>query len=186
MPSADAPRADFSNHRFVFDDFLRDNLRYGLDPNRPVCDNYVKGTCSLGAACPLKHSVPTNGRQNTVVCKHWLRGLCKKSDACEFLHEYNLRKMPECKFFTQHGWCQNGEECLYVHIDPTQRSGVCEWFRLGYCPLGPDCKKKHIRKSLCKLYMTGFCPYGPECENAHAKFLIPLKGPSSIKTVIQT
>jgi hypothetical protein len=23
-------------------------------------------------------------------------GLCKKGDACEFLHEYNIRKMPEC------------------------------------------------------------------------------------------
>ena len=44
-----------------------------------------------------------------MVCKHWLRGLCKKGDAnCEFIHEYNLRKMPECSFFVRAGYCSNG------------------------------------------------------------------------------
>jgi hypothetical protein len=47
-----------------------------------------------------------------VVCKHWLRGLCKKGDNCEFLHEYNLRKMPECWFYSKYGECNNGAECI--------------------------------------------------------------------------
>ena len=37
---------------------------------------------------------------------HWLRDLCKKGDQCEFLHEYNLKKMPECHFFATFGACR--------------------------------------------------------------------------------
>ena len=37
--------------------------------------------------------------------QHWLRGLCKKGPDCDFLHELNLKKMPECWFFNQYGGC---------------------------------------------------------------------------------
>jgi cleavage and polyadenylation specificity factor subunit 4 len=51
---------------------------------------------------------------------------------------------------------------------------------LGYCPLGEDCKRKHIRRKPCARYMTGFCPYGLDCRDAHLKFLVPLKGPAAL------
>ncbi|BFZ57454.1 RNA-binding component of cleavage and polyadenylation factor [Savitreella phatthalungensis] len=162
---------DFSRQKFAFDSFLKTTLNYGADRS------------AQDAAQKAMH--PTNSRLNSIVCKHWLRGLCKKGDGCEFLHEYNLRRMPECKFFQQHGWCQQGEECLYVHTDPESRQGVCEWYRLGYCPLGPECRKKHIRKQMCKLYLTGFCPRGPQCPDAHPKWQIPFHGPQPIRRSTQ-
>jgi len=63
---------------FSFDPWLKSNLNFG-EPDEHV---YKNGRLA---------------RPASVVCKHWLKGLCKKGDACEFLHEYNIRKMPECK-----------------------------------------------------------------------------------------
>ena len=70
----------------------------------------------------------------STVCKHWLRGLCKKSDACEFLHEYNLRRMPECWWYAKFGYCQAGDECLYVH--PREKKIECPDYKRGFCKLG--------------------------------------------------
>jgi cleavage and polyadenylation specificity factor subunit 4 len=70
----------------------------------------------------------------TQVCKHWLRGLCKKSDACEFLHEYNLRRMPECWWYAKNGFCSAGEECLYAH--PKGSQVECPDYNRGFCKLG--------------------------------------------------
>jgi cleavage and polyadenylation specificity factor subunit 4 len=69
------------------------------------------------------------------VCKHWLRGLCKKGENCEFLHEYNLRRMPECWWFAKYGYCASGDECLYVH--PKERKTECPDYKRGFCKLGP-------------------------------------------------
>ena len=68
------------------------------------------------------------------VCKHWLRGLCKKGDACEFLHEYNLRRMPECWWYAKYGFCSSGDECLYAH--PKERKIECPDYKRGFCKLG--------------------------------------------------
>lgn len=101
-------------YSFGFSPFLLQTYRHGLDPNRPTCKAYLQGHCPLGSACPDKHtSSNSNSNFNNLVCKHWLRGLCKKGESCEFLHEYNLRKMPECNFFTRNGYCSNGGMCLF-------------------------------------------------------------------------
>jgi cleavage and polyadenylation specificity factor subunit 4 len=117
-----------------------------------------------------------------------LRGLCKKGDLCEFLHEYNLKKMPECWFFTKYGECSNAE-CMYLHIDPTTKGRECVWYARGFCKhgkhfpfqgallillLGAGCRNRHIKKVPCPLYMVGFCPSGPHCTLAHPKFDIPV------------
>lgn len=107
---------------------------------------------------------------NKVVCKHWLRGLCKKGDHCEFLHEYNLRKMPECLFYSKNGYCTQGSECLYQHIDPQLKIPECMNYNAGFCAEGPNCKSRHVRRTICPYYMAGFCPQGPECEHTHPKF----------------
>jgi len=163
-------------YSFAFDDFLKSEYRFGMDPDRPVCRFYVQGHCPMGNACPDKHTINSITR---IVCKHWLRGLCKKSDACEFLHEYNLRKMPECYFYTKHGYCSNGDECLYLHINPETRVPPCLWYERGYCPLGPECSNKHVRRVPCKLYLTGFCPNGRGCTESHPKFDTPAQAPTT-------
>jgi hypothetical protein len=96
-------------YTFTFTPFLFQTYRHGLSPNRPTCKAYLQGHCPLGPACPDKHTTAnSNSNFNNLVCKHWLRGLCKKGESCEFLHEYNLRKMPECNFFVRNGYCSNG------------------------------------------------------------------------------
>lgn len=169
------------NREFNFFDHLRKELRWGLDSNRPTCKYYISGHCPLGSLCPDKHSISQElravTRKDSIVCKHWLRGLCKKGDSCEFLHEYNLRKMPECWFFKQHGYCSNGEECLYTHIDPSTIVGDCPWYARGFCPLGPECRQRHVQVELCRKYLTGFCPDGSKCVLAHPKFEEPSELP---------
>jgi cleavage and polyadenylation specificity factor subunit 4 len=129
---------------FSFDPWLKSNLNFG-EPNENL---YQNGRLA---------------RQRSVVCKHWLKGLCKKGDACEFLHEYNIRRMPECKSspcFSQ--------ECLYRHIDPASGIEVCPLYERGFCPLGPDCSKRHMKGNrFCQMFLTGFCPFGKECYDAH-------------------
>ena len=106
--------------------------------------------CPLGPLhCPLRHTnpsaqnfqppkmLPTHPRDRerlSTVCKHWLRGLCKKGDACEFLHEYNLRRMPECWWYAKYGYCSAGDECLYAH--PKERRIECPDYKRGFCKLG--------------------------------------------------
>jgi cleavage and polyadenylation specificity factor subunit 4 len=123
---------------------------------RPITDDQIcrlsltAAGCPLGPLhCPLRHTspsplnfqppkqLPTHPRERerlATVCKHWLRGLCKKGDACEFLHEYNLRRMPECWWFAKYGYCSAGDECLYAH--PKERRVECPDYKRGFCKLG--------------------------------------------------
>ncbi|KAJ6260729.1 hypothetical protein Dda_4958 [Drechslerella dactyloides] len=200
-PVADAVLKPSTNKvaKFSFLPFLKKEYHFGLDPNREVCRLFLAGHCPNGNACPDRHTIGTAGlnkyvtisssRHNkllmlmrelySLVCKHWLRGLCKKGDACDFLHEYNLRRMPECSFLVRYGYCQNGDDCLYFHPDPENRIPPCPNYENGFCPLGPTCSKKHVRKTICKFYFAGFCPDGKECTfGAHPKWQTELPEPT--------
>ncbi|CAK7268558.1 RNA-binding component of cleavage and polyadenylation factor [Sporothrix epigloea] len=192
-----------SHYTFAFTPFLKTTYQHGLSSDRPICRAYSSASyCPLGSRCPDRHlsaaaaaAAPPppvadkkdsnkyghghgyghGGREgfSSLVCKHWLRGLCKKGDGCEFLHEYNLRKMPECNFFVRNGYCSNGDECLYLHIDPRSKLPPCpDYDNRGFCALGPTCPKKHVRrKAICPYYLAGFCPDGRTCqEGAHPKW----------------
>ncbi|GAP84451.2 putative mRNA 3 -end-processing protein yth-1 [Rosellinia necatrix] len=127
-----------------------------------------------------------NASYNSLVCKHWLRALCKKGEGCEFLHEYNLRKMPECNFFVRNGYCSNGDECLYLHIDPLSKLPPCPHYDRGFCPLGPNCSKRHVRRKLCLYYLAGFCPEGKACrEGTHARWEDNLERPVPKSEVVR-
>lgn len=100
-----------------------------------ICKYFLRGTCHKGAACQYKHA-RGGDREKSVVCKHWLRGLCKKGEHCEFLHVFNMKKMPECWFYSKYGECCNGDECLYQHIDPESKVKECPWYARGFCKHG--------------------------------------------------
>jgi cleavage and polyadenylation specificity factor subunit 4 len=166
----DLVHPDTSQLKFAFDPFLKKEYRFGMDPDRPICRYYASGPCPRGKACPDKHILPSYS--NKIVCKHWLRGLCKKGESCEFLHEYNLRKMPECLFFSKNGFCTQSPDCLYLHIDPMSKIPVCPNYEKGYCRDGPDCPRRHVRRAICAKYLTGFCPEGPDCGLGHPQFVM--------------
>lgn len=113
-------------------------------PDDEVCPRYRKGRCTLQSRCPLRHIVTpsppvpqqTRDAMRRTVCKHWLRGLCKKGEACDYLHEYDLRRMAECRFYATYGFCNAGDECLYVHVDPSVKRRECELYKRGFCPRG--------------------------------------------------
>ncbi|ODQ77879.1 hypothetical protein BABINDRAFT_163254 [Babjeviella inositovora NRRL Y-12698] len=164
-----------SNFTFKFLPFLKSEYDLTTDPERPICQFYDGrniNSCPNGLNCENKHV--SSMFSNKVVCKHWLRGLCKKNDNCEFLHEYNLRKMPECLFFTKNGFCTQGNECLYRHINPQLKIPECQDFNLGFCRYGPQCPRRHVKREICPLYLFGFCPAGRECDNVHPKFNVSI------------
>lgn len=90
------------------------------------------------------------------------------------------RRMPECNHYARTLYCPNGEECLYLHIDPESKLSPCPHYEKGFCPLGPRCNKKHVRKTLCRFYLAGFCPYGKQCkEGVHPRWPENLPKPTS-------
>lgn len=160
--AAQAIYNDFHHNQLAFEQYLATSSTVShsqfsalkLASDAQLCPRHVaylqapstNPPCSLGHRCPFRHETPgpmnfTEARSfrdpgKRTVCKHWLRGLCKKGDSCDYLHEYDLRRMPECRFFATFGFCNNGDECLYLHVDPKAKIRECENYRRGFCPKG--------------------------------------------------
>lgn len=133
--------------------------------NQPICEAYRRGACPLGSSCPERHYTPPNERSGIahLICKHYQRGLCKKGDHCDFAHTFDLRGERECKEFSRFGICPQGDECTYLHLGPTSplRLPACPHYARGFCPLGPYCSQRHVKRTkICPYYIAGFCPDG--------------------------
>ncbi|KAH8825159.1 hypothetical protein DL96DRAFT_1612122 [Flagelloscypha sp. PMI_526] len=156
----------FHQNNFKEEIYIKNGLGIKLDKDEQICQLALTPSgCPLGPLhCPLRHTLPstqnfqppkplpTHPKERerlSTVCKHWLRGLCKKGEACEFLHEYNLRKMPECWWFAKYGVCSAGDDCLYSHTK--DRKARCPDYDRGFCRLGPNCPRKHLRRVACQL-----------------------------------
>ncbi|KAG7528419.1 hypothetical protein FFLO_06165 [Filobasidium floriforme] len=178
---------DFHQVNLDIEAHLKNERGYKLDADDQICkDNLEPEGCPLGANCPLRHTTPSRAnfqppppipshprdREKVLtVCKHYLRGLCIMGKNCEFLHEYDLRRFPECWWWGTYGFCSAGDECLYYH--PKVRKRECEDYNRGFCRLGPECPRKHIRRTMCPFYMAGFCPDGPQCTMGHPSPNLP-------------
>lgn len=80
--------------------------------------------------------------------------------------------MPDCTHYTRTLSCPNAADCLYLHRDPASIPPPCPHYTRGFCPLGPDCSKSHVRRVFCRYYLAGFCPFGKACkEGAHPKWV---------------
>lgn len=157
---------DEDEPRYDFEDFVETNL--GLkEIDNIYCSKFQYNACH-NRNCPLTHIK----LDKAVVCKHWLRGLCKKGKQCEFLHEYDLKRMPECWFFSKYGECAN-TECYFLHIDPNSKSKECLWYKRGFCRNGNHCRNRHVKMKMCWAYYYGFCVKGPDCGLGHPKYEMP-------------
>ena len=136
--------------------------------NAAVCRFFLKGSCVLGEACPLRHQK----HDKVSVCKHYLAGVCKKGLECEFLHVYDPSRLPLCSAFLQQALCTD-PECLLLHVASKPNAEECPWYNRGFCKHGPNCKFSHVRRQLCPFYMAGFCWKGKSCALGHAKFELP-------------
>jgi hypothetical protein len=176
----DIIRPQFHQLNFPAEHYIKNKLNLRLDKDDQICRlSLTPGGCPLGPLqCPFRHTEPSplnfqppkpqpshprERERLSTVCKHWLRGLCKKGDNCEFLHEYNLRRMPECWWYAKYGYCSAGDECLYAH--PKERKIECPDYNRGFCKLGAQgflsipqipetetaafVKVLHVRASMC-------------------------------------
>ncbi|GAA99207.1 uncharacterized protein L969DRAFT_86418 [Mixia osmundae IAM 14324] len=176
-------RPDFRHTDFLVEEYIKNDLALRIDLDDELCKDWAAThACPRGALCPLRHVRPSirnfrpmpaegRGALSKTICKHWLKGLCKKGPGCEFLHELNMRKMPECWFFTQFRFCASGDDCMYLHLVEAERLKDCEAYTRGFCHLGPSCPDKHSRKTACPSYLNGFCPLGAHCSLVHPPWL---------------
>lgn len=209
--AAQAVYNDYHHNNLAFETYLANTATathsqfssLKLSSDAQLCPRYVaflenpnkNPACPLGNRCPFRHEQP--GPMNfagalsqrdlgkRTICKHWLRGLCKKGDSCDYLHEYDMRRMPECRFFATFGYCNSGDDCLYLHVDAKAKIRECEMYKRGFCPRGPTCPKKHVRRPACPYYIAGFCPRGPDCRMGHIK-ATPPSAASRSNSPIQT
>lgn len=89
----------------------------------------------IGGSSSSGGGVKKDFKRGTVVCRHWLRALCMKGDNCEFLHQYDMSKMPECRWGME---CQV-PECPFRHV-PDEERVECAFYKQGFCSHGSSCR----------------------------------------------
>ncbi|TDH71230.1 hypothetical protein CCR75_003485 [Bremia lactucae] len=94
----------------------------------------------VGGATFGQQAAKKDFKRGTVVCRHWLRALCMKGDNCEFLHQYDMSKMPECRWGME---CQV-PECPFRHV-PDEERVECAFYKQGFCSHGSSCRYRHIK-----------------------------------------
>ncbi|KAJ7796731.1 hypothetical protein B0H14DRAFT_2467386 [Mycena olivaceomarginata] len=129
-------------------------------PKRPKSDKpcprfSTTGTCTRGLTCPYTHDPAT-----TAICWPFLSGTCPLPAAqCALSHDPTPERTPLCTHFLGGAFrlCTR-PACPFPHVNVGPRSGVCRAFAvLGYCPLGLECDKAHVRE--CPDFAeTGSCP----------------------------
>ncbi|OQS06800.1 hypothetical protein THRCLA_01167 [Thraustotheca clavata] len=95
---------------------------------------------AASTALPQDEDAKKDFKRGTVVCRHWLRGLCMKGDNCEFLHQYDMSKMPECRWGME---CQV-PECPFRHV-PDEDRMECAFYKQGFCSHGSACRYRHVK-----------------------------------------
>lgn len=129
---------------------------------RPRCQQAQEKTTARQAAklCSLtpRASQPTvltttTLHQPQTVCRHWLRGLCMKGNGCGFLHQFDKRRMPTCRFFAKYNECRE-PDCPFKHsLEDVKDCNMCvSWnFRLK-CPRAEAFCRCHFQVQAWILY----------------------------------
>ncbi|KAG9287898.1 hypothetical protein G9A89_017493 [Geosiphon pyriformis] len=181
--------ANFQDHEFEFEPFVRKELKLG-------------GMSCVKKVKKLTDYFNNVQKEKNVVCKHFIIGTCFRGPArCPYLHEMNLSKMSPCPTMKRYGICDR-QVCVFRHNfvtkvcsqrnrserpkkeilfsrlnehNETQKT-ECMAYQRGFCPDGPNCTMKHVRRIMCQFYLMGFCAFGKNCSDAHPKHqIIPLQ-----------
>ena len=117
---------------------------------------------AAGGAGGGQRSGGTDHARNEV-CRYYLEGRCLKGDKCPFIHERVQGKIPLCNSFRNTGVCTK-VNCQFSHELPP----ACEYYQRGFCRHGDKCSGWHKRPAEfnepCLAYLLGFCPRGPDCR----------------------
>eukprot|EP00760_Papus_ankaliazontas_P032190 PhM_4_TR5679/c0_g1_i1/m.98958/K14404/CPSF4, YTH1; cleavage and polyadenylation specificity factor subunit 4 len=142
--------------------------------SREICFDFQNGSCTK-SNCTFRHALVADDpamlrSARTEVCKYWLRGLCTAGDDCPWLHEFDMKKIPECIYHQKLGECSN-PECIFQHKTNEERVPRCAAYDRGFCGLGPKCTLRHVKQQPCPKYLAGFCPQGTKCNLGHPAML---------------
>ena len=120
-------------------------------------------------------------KKKDTVCLYWMRGLCAKDDLdCEFMHKLDEDKLAMCQFGAR---CQNSD-CIYRHYDLEVRP-ECVKFRRGFCPKGPMCPDRHIKRDPDKFEEYAFT-LAEEINPNYKEDKNPLHKTALCRTFMQT
>jgi hypothetical protein len=115
----------------------------GEEP-RFACEDYLEQVVDVKQKA--KELLVPSSKKIQFMCTHWLQGLCHKGVLCEYLHVYDTRFIPICKFFME-GKCLN-DPCAFRHILPASKTNVtvCPDYVMGFCARGPSCPAPHLKR----------------------------------------
>ena len=110
----------------------------------------------------------TTLHQPQTVCRHWLRGLCMKGNGCGFLHQFDKRRMPTCRFFAKYNECRE-PDCPFKHsLEDVKDCNMCvSW----YFPTEMSTSWRVIVATF--RFKLGFCIHGKLCRYRHASLKAP-------------
>ena len=141
-----------SNNLYRKSTVLLNSKKTSKSKSSKFCKYFTQtGTCKNAKSCRYQHSI-----DHLAICPFYLtsRG-CTKGSSCNLSHTPTPHNTPVCTHFLR-GACSK-PDCKYSHFNSDQDAPICTAFaRDGYCDLGSDCVKRHVRECP-KFSNTGVC-----------------------------
>lgn len=136
---------DFDNVEFDFEAYMHEKILPAV--NAPGTHQSAEARRmaieSAAVSAPAGMSVQKlNEKYRTVVCRHWIRGLCMKGESCEFLHQYDMSRMPVCRW----GETCKVKDCPYRHEAEADKP-QCVFYQQGFCIHGTQCRYRHYKQA---------------------------------------
>ena len=142
------------------------------------CRLHLMGVCTLGQACPKKHSPKLAG-----LCPELTRGeSCIWGRSCTHDHSGSaIAALPNngrvCRDFMK-GSCPRKQECPFLHSKGVQsnQANMCRDYSRGACTWGNECKYMHKKlggnkssspSAPCYAFLANKCTRGNACRYAH-------------------
>lgn len=110
-----------------------------VEVERPVCEHYLRGTCSYGSKCWKEHP-----RDADIICDHYNKGKCEYGSGCWKQHKEQGSPRKERRL-----------EVEVKRVEEEEARPYCDHFQRGVCTYGEKCWKRH---EMMPLYKAEFAP----------------------------